>query len=499
MADANDGIDEGAEIDNPDEAIGFASDVFEALHAKAKEADGVPPGNTFLGPPGAQAAYACNLTEMRWGLVVRAGKEPPGALDALRTLRSVQMGAEAPVFEWNPGESVNAFLQRVSLGTVEVGAMQTTIIPYYLCLCGSPEEIPWEFQASLGSEYAVGRIHFDDPADLQRYVERLVSQDTATDAAGPPLLTPAEVEAAPIAPFAAFAPAPATGGDRAMIATHTHLIPIVQNWAAKRYGEAAGAPLWMLKAEATLKALQDALTPSDRDPRLLLSVSHGWMDKFEGDADKKEQLLGRTGAVVCEGWNGGWPPSDDVCLLADRVPGPPAKSADPKSIPGDIWYCFACFSAGGEQLSWWPHGEEWDGAVAPVRRPVAMRPYMAALPQKCLAAGLSAFVGHVSLAWDYSFLGVSRGKPKRVLFEDPLTMLVQGHRVGHAFDVCVGVRSARLGNYMREQQATATAAGAPLAAKRLFIHNLVAWNDARYTVLLGDPAARLRPKSAKKD
>ena len=52
-------------------------------------------------------------------------------------------------------------------------------VPFYLLLVGSPEEIPLEFQYSLDIYWAVGRLHFDDPARYRTYAESVVAYETS--------------------------------------------------------------------------------------------------------------------------------------------------------------------------------------------------------------------------------------------------------------------------------------------------------------------------------
>jgi hypothetical protein len=453
----------------------YAAKAFAAQYASDRAALGDATNDRFLGPPAAQSMWASDLTEMGWALVVPAGKAAslPEPLQELRRQRTHQMDRPPyKVFEYQPDESVAAFLKREGDGQVGVGAMLTSTIPYYLCLWGSPEEIPWSFQAALDSEYAVGRIHFDDPDDLTSYVNHLLKRDLIDDGAGPPLLKPSQMQTAPKPPFSLFVP------EKELSGAHKELVPVINTWTDKEYASGP-EPLQLLKQSATSNALVSALREEDRGgfgPRLLVSIGHG-LEPHAATVDALE----RFGALACE---------DGVSVSGAHITSPP-----PVVIPGDIWYAFACFSAGGEATSWWPATkDEWYSGALPAPRVIAPRPFVAKLPQKALAAGLAAFAGHVSKSWDYSYLGITRGSVKPTLFLDPLQCLVRGQRIGHAFDIVAGVRAARLGETLDSSRQAAEAPNATKDSKASFVYNYVAWNDARYTVLLGDPAARLRPK-----
>lgn len=65
-----------------------------------------------------------------------------------------------------------------------------------------------------------------------------------------------------------------------------------------------------------------------------------------------------------------------------------------------ISVCMACYGAGTPQKPDW-----LQPAVLGGLKDLTDRPFVAQLPQKMLAAGLLAFIGHVSQVWTYSFMG----------------------------------------------------------------------------------------------
>jgi hypothetical protein len=140
----------------------------------------------------------------------------------------------------------------------------------------------------------------------------------------------------------------------------------------------------------------------------------------------------------------------------------------------------ACYSAGTPLL------EDW---VRPtlLRKPARLtdRPFVARLPQKMLARGALGFVGHVSRAWDYSFLGVEGSDAELATFQALASELLNGRRVGHATDY-VNTRWARLTVLLDAWL------GAGARTKQQIVALWQARNDGRGYVVLGDPAARVR-------
>jgi hypothetical protein len=147
-----------------------------------------------------------------------------------------------------------------------------------------------------------------------------------------------------------------------------------------------------IRGWSSLRAAKRRAEPASPDRRaaLLFTASHGLEYGQPTEAQYASQ-----GALLFQEWSGPFTtPTPDHYLAADQL-------SDDTSLAGTVAFCFACYSAGT------PLKEDW---VLPTwfRRParLADTPFVARLPQKLLAYGLLSFVGHVSRAWDYSFLGV---------------------------------------------------------------------------------------------
>lgn len=115
-------------------------------------------------------------------------------------------------------------------------------------------------------------------------------------------------------------------------------------------------------------------------------------------------------------------------------------------LPNGLWFYFACFGAGTPQGSAYHHwlaalrdvglfGRNIDGVLASLPGEHE-GPFVAALPQAALANphGPLAVMGHVDLAWTFSFHDAgttNKYRPSR--FQDIFRTLVDGKRVGAGY------------------------------------------------------------------
>jgi hypothetical protein len=312
-------------------------------------------------------------------------------------------------------------------------------MPYYLLLVGSPQEISFEVQQSLDLRYAVGRLAFDTPEEYHRYAQSVVAFESRT--AQPDLR---------ISLFGADHP-----GDRATHLMSTYLMPRLAAALAER---PRGSHLeTILGADATKARLAGRLTGPEGPAHLLFAAAHGL-----GFAAGSPLQRANQGALVC---------SDD-CFAADDVP-PDAR------LDGLIAFFFACHGAGT------PSSEP--GACGEEPRLVAPEPFVARLPQRLLASGALAVMGHVGRAWGYSYIWDGAGVHTAV-FEDALHGLLAGQPIGHAiqpFNARYAELAADLGAMRRPALPEDTGCNSIVA--RL----ATATEDARNYVILGDPAVRL--------
>jgi hypothetical protein len=421
-----------------------------------------------LGPP--PSINAGDLAEARWGIIW-----PPDPLDAreqahknaLQKLiehRKMQMKGKKPhEFSYKKNWTAQAFLWDEGRHVLLTN-MKPNVVPYYLCVVGSPDRIPWEFQQELDSVYAVGRLWFDDPADCLRYVDHVLAHEQAPESGtlerevlflgthhqdDVPTQHSAELLIKPLYNWLSgkkeynWKPSLLLGNEAGSEATKTHLL-----YRLRGYG-------------------LDGSTPQ-ASPALLFTAGHGVEYK-----EPKTDQYARQGALLCQEWPGRRnAPQPQQYLAGDDV------SAELK-VAGMVAFCFACFSAGT------PEKQDW---VRPtlLNRPrrIALQPFVARLPQKLLAQGLLAFIGHVSKTWEYSFLGTAGVSDQVGPFRETIYELLHGRQVGHAVDYL----NQQWPGWTLELNALVTDKH---SSKEEVIATWIARNDLRGFVVLGDPATKV--------
>jgi hypothetical protein len=173
-------------------------------------------------------------------------------------------------------------------------------------------------------------------------------------------------------------------------------------------------------------------------------------------------------------------------------------------LPGGVWLAVACFAAGTPETSDYRHwldmlcraGHVGSEAGHVLDTLAHDRPFVAALPRAALADpdGPLAFIGHIDLAWAYSFFDLDdrpRRRPGRIA--GVIQALLNGHRSG------VAVRKIMQGFAEVNTELTALDdARARTGRPPLDDHDQVRrghlWmlrQDLAGYALLGDPASRL--------
>jgi hypothetical protein len=182
--------------------------------------------------------------------------------------------------------------------------------------------------------------------------------------------------------------------------------------------------------------------------------------------------------LLCSDWPGPlvWPGpcAPDHYFAADDLPAG-------ARLDGLIAFLFACHGAGT------PSSEP--GACGEEPRSVAPEPFVSRLPQRLLASGALAVMGHVGRAWGYSYIWDGAGVQTAV-FEDTLQGLLAGHPVGHAIQP-FNARYAELAADLGAMRPARPALPADTACDPILARLLTATEDARNYVILGDPAVRL--------
>ena len=392
-----------------------------------------------------------DLSQTGWGVIVRkgGGDEALRGLDPLLERRREQAKWMFRKFEYEPGESARQFLSRHNLGP---DVVDPEVVPYYLLIAGSPEEVPFSLQYQLGIGYGVGRLHFDDAAGYANYAAGLLRSEE-----NGPRRAPA------VSLFSAET-------DETTERTTSDMIgPLVTRLI--RPGEAWSVRT-AIRTDATKERLQ-RLCGSGETPTVLVTASHG-----AAYPASHEMQGARQGALLCAGWPGpGTPPEDHELFTAADVP-------DDADVQGLVCAFFSCHSAATPDEDNFPHEE-------PGRRRLAPESFIAALPQRLLghpAGGALGVIGHVDRAWTTTAIWNRRGGQVQTLAA-VLRQILLGRPIGHAMTY-FGQRHAWIAAQLSEVWDQVNRGG-DRPNDDFFAWLLTAHNDARNLILLGDPAARV--------
>ncbi|MDX1614786.1 MAG: hypothetical protein R3300_10790 [Candidatus Promineifilaceae bacterium] len=399
------------------------------------------------------------LDEAGWGLVLGAGLDPTveEALSELIALRQAEAGGHFRLYKSadspQPDESKTAWLARHGMGP---GPADPEKVPYYLLLVGDPEAIPYRFQTQLDVQYSVGRIHFETLDDYARYARSVK------------MAAEGEVQLARRAAFFG----PANPNDRSTHLSATHLVEALLNELKARDAHRD----WDFQAALRTEAVKDrlaALLGGGETPAVLFTASHGM--SFPLGSPRQ---LAHQGALLCQDWPGPEQWQQDIperfYLAGDHL-------ASDANLLGLIGFFFACFGAGTPLL------DEFTRQTGGQQRAIAPRPFLARLPQRMLALGALAVIGHVERAWGYSFIWPG-AKRQTEVFRSTLSLLLNGGRVGPAIEY-FNERYAELSTVLNDELEKVDFGKSPDA--KLLAGLWTANNDARGYLLLGDPAVKV--------
>lgn len=406
-------------------------------------------------------AYGINpqsLDESGWGVLFApdTSADVRAALEPLIELRRAQAGPRFADLsgEQSPktGESKQAFLARHKVGP---GPVDPNRLPYYLLIIGGPDRIPFAFQQHLGTQFAVGRLHFDSVPEYRAYAESVVRAESAT---------PEDSRRAVLF-------APSHSDDRITRAAVEGLVEPLTRQLRVSVGK------WEVETkfgpEATKESLR-LLLGGSATPALLLTATHGLAFPVGSPRHPAHQ-----GALVCQDWPGPkqWPSSlpGSFYLAADDV--------EDDAIPfGLVALHLATFSAGTPEEDEFTRLVPGQGTRAP---------FVARLPRRLLAhpnGGALAVLGLAGRVWGHPFAedGTLRLVRK---YHAALHKLCNGWRVGHMLEDEFGsgwaIWSSQLASELEEIQL-----GKPLNPLRV----TAIWSEAadlRNWICLGDPAVRL--------
>jgi hypothetical protein len=401
-----------------------------------------------------------------WGVVfsTKTGNDVKAALEPLIEHRRRQIGgARTKVLEHRPGEGWTDWLGRHRAAP---GNIKPENVPYYLLLVGGPNQIPFSLQYLLDTEYAVGRLDFDDAGSYRDYVAGLINYENAN--------------AVPHEAATTFFGTQHPFDGATQLSANSLVRPLIQSFqrggrfasavSRYRFDEVLGGP-------ATKARLCEILSGSGASgrPALLFSASHGMGGWPSGHIEQRA----RHGALLCQDWPGLGQISHAHYVSASDVP-------EDARVHGLVAFFFACFGAGTPQRDTFVHiHNEPPPELAP-------EPFVSALPKRLLShpeGGALAVIGHIDRAWGYSFM--SGGEAQLLPFQNALGRILLGQPVGYAmkdFNEKYAALSANLASLLE---------GVGYDDKPIFEASLArVWterNDAQNYVVLGDPAAALRP------
>lgn len=384
-----------------------------------------------------------DLAQCGWGVIFALDERPAikAGLQPLLKRRQDQAGKLFRRIVRKPRESGERFLRRYR---ETPGVVRPRKLPYYLLIAGDPATIPWKFQYELSVNHAVGRIAFNDVASYGRYAEAVVEAETC-GVRRSRRATLFSVEKDDVTRLLA-----------------SHLAePLRDKWPLLGSG-------WELdlrrQDEASKDGLRRLLTGGDM-PGLLIASCHG-LGAVPGAPDQESV----QGSLVCQ--DEGYFSGDDVdgCRLA-----------------GLTVMMFACYGAGTPVRDNFLDVSPGEGPPA-----IALRPFVARLPQEMLARGALAVVGHVDRGWTYSFAWPDGDRDLTAVasLDDVLYRLLRGDRLGHAMrPLCQRYKAlaAELANDLEPHKSRPELALSAKARERLAF-KWTAHNDARNFVVLGDPA-----------
>ncbi|WNG15169.1 hypothetical protein [Cystobacter fuscus] len=424
------------------------------------------------------------LPAQRWGVVAPEGPAGDRLLVLIKRLREQRQ-------EDQGGEPVRVYRAPPDLDTRMTHEWKKRVLqdekvaeakrPRYLLMLGDLDQLSLEMQQLLGGDGFIGRLAFSRDEDYEAYVEKVLRWEKK------PSTTQARALFYTV-----------HDGTRATSVGYQGLIlPSLESCReSQELGDFPVRELLELgKGEdgSGNRLLEQAASP---EPSVLFSLSHGLGAPSQGWKSVDEQHR-RQGAMSL-----GARQTLDASALANRP-----------FLPGGLWFYLACFSAGTPSRSafhpWLSQlrdagqfAGELDRLLASLPR-LGERPFVAAMPKAVLAnpQGPLAVMGHMDLAWSYSFqdLGTTaRNRPSR--FQGLLRSLVSGRRAGVGLSALsrffTDANTELTSLYELQEEAQLSGRTNPVNRIQR-AHLWMLRQDLAGYVLLGDPAVQLPVSTAK--
>ncbi|MBK9263175.1 MAG: hypothetical protein IPM54_25645 [Polyangiaceae bacterium] len=449
--------------------------------------DKVPPGVDAM-KLDAPDADPNDLSCQRWGIIIpdtKAGDAMLEAITPLCKLRAAEQGGIEPrVFRARPGMNVQEAFHWKNDVLRDEDRLPADERPRYLLILGDLDGVSAELGYVLANGSFVGRIHFDDSPGYAAYAEkvvRLAKEPTSFARARADFLVAQD-------------DSPETRK------ADLQLVEPCRELALRRRSRPFAGDMGDTRYVSTVREVLNHC--ASEQPRVLLSVGHGIgrSAKYPWASVSEQRRL--QGALLLDATGG-----PENTLTAESVAGAPF-------LPGGLWFMFACFGAGTPSKSAFYKWLKQLAALGRLREsaddvlaslPVdGEKPFIAALPKAALAnpQGPLAILGHLDLAWAYSFTNVERGgRSQAARIFSSLNVMVNGSRVGVAHDALMqAYREVNhlLSSYFEERREAEVEARPCTITPASFAHTFMLRNDLQGYVLLGDPAVRL-PLAGTKD
>ncbi|HEX8537924.1 MAG TPA: helix-turn-helix domain-containing protein, partial [Cystobacter sp.] len=353
--------------------------------------------------------------------------------------------------------------------------------PRYLLMLGDLDQLSLEMQQVLGGDGFIGRLAFSQDAHYEAYVEKVLRWER----------TPSPSQARAL--FYTV-----HDGTRATSVGYQGLItPSLASCRERQeLGDFPAREILELGAGADGSVDRLLEQAASREPSVLFSLSHGLGAPRQGwkSVDAQHRLQGAMSLGAGQ--------TLDASVLASQP-----------FLPGGLWFYLACFGAGTPSRSafhpWLSRLRDVGQFTGPLDRLLASlpregeRPFVAALPKAVLANphGPLAVVGHMDLAWSYSFQDpgtTAKSRPSR--FQGLLRSLVSGRRAGVGLNALARFftdANTEL-TTLYESQEEAQLAGRPNPVDLTQrAHLWMLRQDLAGYVLLGDPAVQLPVSTVK--
>ncbi len=423
-----------------------------------------------------ESAAANDLAAQRWGIIAPLGNLGDRLLDVAAPLiarRRAQQGDRDVAVYRVPARMSLAEAMRWKKRVFRRCDDLDVDLPRYQLILGDLDQVPLALQQAQASDGFVGRLAFDRLDDYRAYIDKLLAWEDrpASVPAGDAILHTVRDRTA----------ATERGYTSLMVPGHDLLT------RRSRFGDLKAHTVRATGSRSpALSELFDAVRAAGDRPSVLFTLSHGAGSPsagWRGDDQRR--------------WQGALSFGAGELLAADTI-------ARGGLLPGGMWVALACFGAGTNDRSDYYHwldtlarAGHGGGEIEHVLNTLASeRPFIAAVPKAALAHpdGPLGFIGHVDLAWAYSFFDLSdrpQRRPGRLM--GVVQSLLRRDRAG------VAMRA--LSRFFEETNTELTAlfdahqraGGRPLDARARAQrgHLWMLRQDLAGYILLGDPAAHL--------